>query len=174
MGAAFDNGGENEERVSMSLVRLAAVAAFVAMATGAGAEENPIWQTHPNHLSLFTAGTWEDEEVAFTLGLDYERRINGFLGLGAVVERAFGHIDATTLLAVADLHLWRGLAVQTGPGAEFIDGRGEEKDEQVFVYRIGALYELEFGRATLSPQLHYDVTTDEHAVVFGVATGFNF
>jgi hypothetical protein len=160
--------------MKMNLVRLAALVAIVAAAAGARAEETPIWQTHPNHLSLLTAGTWEEDEVAFTLGLDYERRINGLLGLGGVAEHAFGHIDATTLLAVADLHLWRGLAIQTGPGVELIDGKGEEDDEQVFVYRIGALYELEFGRATLSPQLHYDVTAEEHAVIFGVATGFNF
>ena len=43
-----------------------------------------------------------------------------------------------------------------------------------FAFRIGALYEFEFGRFTFSPQLHYDVTTGKDSVVFGGAFGASF
>lgn len=148
-------------------------ASVLAVSAAASAEE-PLWETHPNHFSVVLAATDDGPETAFTVGGDYEHRVNGFLGIGGVVERAFGEIDATTLLAVADLHLWRGLAVQTGPGVELVDSRGEERAEEEFVYRIGALYEFEFGHATFSPQVHYDVTTGEDAVVFGGALGYYF
>lgn len=130
-----------------------------------------IWREHPDHLALVIGGKTEEEEgereTEATLGLDYEHRVNDFLGIGSVIaEYAFGDIDALTILAVADLHLWRGFIVQTGPGIESIDKELEG------VYRIGALYELEFGRYTVAPQVHYDATTGEDAVVFGVSLGY--
>ena len=92
-----------------------------------------------HHLSVVFGGTtlFDAEETAFTLGVDYEYRINELIGVGGVVEYAFGDIDATTLLAVADIHLWKGLALQAGPGVEWID------DETFAIGRVGLLYEFE-------------------------------
>ena len=129
----------------------------------------------PHHLSLVLGGTHINaaDETEFTFGVDYEYRINTLIGVGAVVEHAVGDIDATTLLAVADIHLWRGLALQIGPGVEFVD-EGEET-ETFAIGRIGALYEIEFGEGfTISPQLHYDISSGEDAIVFGLAFGRTF
>jgi len=91
----------------------------------------------PHHLSVLAAGTHtEDDDDAATVGIDYEYRVNDILGIGTVVEHAFEPLQATTLLAVADIHIWRGFAVQTGPGAVTSD------EEDFFVYRFGALYEF--------------------------------
>ncbi len=123
-----------------------------------------------HHLSLVTAGTNipEENETAFTIGLDYEYRANRLLGFGFVAEHAFEAVDATTVLAVADIHLWRGLAIQVGPGIEILDG------DVVAAGRIGALYEIEIGEHfTLSPQVHYDIS-EEDGIVFGVSIGRNF
>jgi hypothetical protein len=141
----------------------------IAMGAPPAWGEEPHWRDHPHHLSLVVAGTTDDEETAFTLGVDYEYRLTQLLGLGAVVEYAFEDIDALTLLGVADVHVWRGLAIQTGPGVEFIGGESPE-----FVYRIGALYEFEIESFTLAPQVHYDATTGEDAVVYGISVGFSF
>lgn len=132
----------------------------------AGAEE----AEGPHHLSLVVAGTHvDDEDTALTLGIDYEYRVSKLLGLGFVAERAFGELDATTLLAVADIHLWGGLALQIGPGIEFAD------DEEVAVARFGAVYEFEFGEGfTFAPQMHLDISDDEEALVFGAAIGRAF
>ncbi len=140
----------------------------------AGGAARPGGITHhpgsPHHVSFLVGGTRvrAEEETGFTIGGDYEYRITRRLGVGGVVEHAFGEVDATTLLAVADIHLWRGLAAQVGPGVEFLDDRAEP------VGRIGALYEIELGgRFTVSPQLHYDIT-DEDSIVFGLAFGRSF
>lgn len=123
-----------------------------------------------HHLSIITGGSalTGESESAFTLGLDYEYRISRLIGVGIVAEQAFGDLDATTLLAVADIHVWRGFAFQVGPGVEFID------NESHFVARLGALYEFEFGEGyTVSPQVHYDFSTED-TIVFGLAFGVAF
>lgn len=122
-----------------------------------------------HHLSVFLGATNLEGTTAFTQGIDYEYRVNEVLGLGGVAEFAMGDIDATTLLAVADIHFDNGLIVQVGPGFEF----GEEED--IFVARVGALYEFEFGKYTVSPQVHYDDHAgSEDAFVVGLAFGFSF
>jgi hypothetical protein len=149
--------------------------------------EEAVWHERPNHISVIFGYTWEDGEEenadAEMLGIDYEYRMSEFLGPGALVEHAFDPLSATTALAVVDLHVWRGLAIQTGPGVEFIDRRierdGEQEREQkeqkeLFVYRVGVLYEYEEGNLTISPQLHLDVTRDAESLIFGIALGFAF
>ena len=132
------------------------------------AEGGHDWRAEPHHLSILGGSTIDDETSAFTLGLDYEYRRSDLLGLGAVVEHAFTSIDATTLLAVTDVHFTPHCILQTGPGIEFID------DVEEFVYRIGVLYEWEVRGYTLSPQLHYDASTGEDAVILALAVGFGF
>ena len=143
-------------------------------AAAASSADEEIWRTNPHHLSIVILGSDDRDATAFTLGADYEYRVNEILGLGFVVEHAFEDIDATTLLATADIHVWQGLAFQTGPGVEFVDGEDDEGREEEFTYRIGALYEFEFGRFTISPQIHYDFTTGADSLVFGGAVGFAF
>ncbi|MFT7670524.1 MAG: hypothetical protein ACI8X5_003233 [Planctomycetota bacterium] len=131
-------------------------------------EEAHDWQEMPHHLSLLVASTIEEDESAPSLGVDYEFRRSEFLGLGVVLERALEEIDATTVLGVADLHITNQFIVQTGPGIEFVGG------EEELVYRTGVLYEFEFGGYTVSPQLHYDWTSGEDAVIIGLAFGIGF
>lgn len=126
------------------------------------------WKEGRQHLSVFTGLTSEDNESAATIGLDYEYRVDQHLGLGAVVEQATEDVDATTILAVADLHITNYWVVQTGPGIEFL----EHEDE--FVYRIGTLYEWEYEGYTISPQVHYDMTGNENALIVGFAVGVGF
>ena len=124
-----------------------------------------------HHLSAVLGGTtlFDAEETAFTLGIDYEYRINELIGVGGVVEYAFGDIEATTLLAVADIHLWKGLAVQVGPGVEWIN------DETFAIGRVGLLYEVELEHHfTVSPQIHYDISEFEDSLVFGISIGRAF
>ena len=146
--------------------------------------DEDIWHESPHHFSIVLGNTWEngdeENESAATFGFDYEYRVNQFLGLGGVVEQAIGDLDTTTALLVADLHLWRGLALQTGPGIEFIDrreqhdGEGEAVEHEEFVYRVGFLYELENEGFTVSPQVHVDITDEAESFVFVLAFGLCF
>ncbi len=124
----------------------------------------------PHHLSVLNGDTYvSGEGNNATIGIDYEYRVNDFLGLGAVIEKAYGELDAVTVLAVADLHLYKGFIAQVGPGFE------RRHSENVAVARIGFLYEFELAKFTLSPQLHWDYHDGEtNALVAGMALGFSF
>ena len=108
---------------------------------------------------------------AATIGLDYEYRVNRLLGVGVVGEYAFEPIESTTLLGVVDVHIWRGFAVQIGPGA-VVDHEGEG----YFVFRFGGLYEFELPHGyTVSPQMHFDeISGEADEFVYGIAFGKSF
>lgn len=149
----------------------AALAVATAVGCASTAEEaEGDWREEPHHLSLFTGSTMERDESALATGVDYEYRVSDFLGVGAVVERTAGDIDALLVLAAFDLHVTNSFVIQTGPGIDFIDD-----EEHEFVYRLGMLYEWELGDGyTLSPQVHYDWSSDEDAYVVGLAVGRAF
>jgi hypothetical protein len=125
----------------------------------------------PHHLAVVVAGTrvLEGEEpTALTLGGDYEYHpARRHLGLGAVAEYAMGEVATTTVLGVADIHLWHGLTIQTGLGFE------RARAELHPCARIGVMYELEVAHFTIAPQLHEDFSA-ESAIVAGVAVGHAF
>lgn len=151
--------------VAAPLALLAPLLATACASPGAW----PDWEEEPHHLSVLLARTSEDEEAAGSVGIDYELRVSDVVGLGVVAEYAFEDLDATTLLAVTDLHVTPSFIFQTGPGVEFIE------DEERFVYRFGVLYEFELGEGrTISPQIHRDFTSGEDALVVGVALGIAY
>ena len=124
----------------------------------------------PHHLSILLADTRIDGEGDnSTLGIDYEYRVSPLIGLGGVIEHAYGGPDATTLLAVADIHIYEGFTVQVGPGFE------HRISENVFVARAGILYEFEY------ENFYYVATAalgfspgEASAMVAGFAIGFSF
>jgi hypothetical protein len=124
----------------------------------------------PHHFSVLAGETHENGEGNnATLGIDYEYRINPLLGLGVIVEHAYGELDATTLLGVADFHVYEGFIVQVGTGFE------HKESENIFVATLGFLYEIEYENFTLSPQVHWGYHEGEpNAVVAGIALGFSF
>lgn len=124
----------------------------------------------PFHISSLIADTRiHGDDNYQTLGIDIEYRISQLTGLGFVFEHAFGELDATTVLAVADIHIRNDFILQIGPGYEWVD------DETVFVSRVGFIYEYTFGGFTVAPQLHWDWHDGhEDAVVAGIALGFGF
>lgn len=62
-----------------------------------------------------------------------------------------------------------GLIMQAGPGFE------HKGNEDIFVARVGVLYEFEIDHFTLSPQLHWDYHDGEaNTTIAGVAFGFSF
>jgi len=133
-----------------------------------------------NVVSLILGGTSDRDENAFTVGLDFEHRIHPLLGVGAVIEYATDDLDAVTLIGALDFHIWKGFAIQTGPGVEFA-GEEEEEDgvttstnRRNFIYRVGAIYEFEFGKLLVTPQVHYDYSSGHDAVVYAMGLGFKF
>ena len=103
------------------------------------------------------------------LGIDKGYRVNSLLGLGAIIEYAWGQLDATTVIAVADIHVGEGWVMQIGPGIEYSHG------EEILVSRLGLTYELDLNHYTFAPQMHWDCHDGEkNSVVAGFADGFHF
>lgn len=124
----------------------------------------------PNHISLFIGHTdFSEHGNGETVGIDYEYRVSQLLGLGSVVECAFGSLDALTVLAVADIHLTNEFIIQVGPGYEYTS------EHEFFVSRLGALYEFRYNGYTFSPQFHVDYHEGVgSSKVVGLAVGFDF
>lgn len=117
-------------------------------------------------LSVFIGGTTNTDATAFTIGLDYQYRINKLIGVGLVLDYATQEIKSLLLAPAAFLHLWH-FEIVVAPGAEF------SGDEVSFVFRTGIGYEFELNRFTISPSLLFDTERNEkESLVYGVAFGF--
>jgi len=162
----------------------------------AAAEDDP-HAHYKNGLGLFLGSTNERvdgadiTEQGFTYGIEYARRVTPRFSLGGVVERAGGDIRGTLLIALAYYRLVGGLFVLGGPGVEFRDAHSEEpahhgrlaadsesptreRDTTVFLMRIGLMYEFEFGRWLLAPNVAIDFVGRDEALVLGASVGYVF
>jgi hypothetical protein len=156
-------------------------------AEGAAAEE----AFHKNHLSLFTGGTTESSDgetsTAFSLGLDYERRLSELIGLGLGGELVFGGEEREALAGLLlNLHPAGGLVLAAGPGLEFAkerqDGGGVEAQQEEpgtetrAGFRVGLLYEFEVGhRYSIAPAVYTDLIEGKQPTfVWGLAFGVGF
>jgi hypothetical protein len=75
-------------------------------------------------------------------------RVNSLLRLGAIIEYAWGQLDTTTVLAVANIHVGESWMMQIGLGIEY------SHSEEIFVSRLRLIYELELNHHTFAPQVH--------------------
>jgi len=163
-----------------------------AGARGASAEEpangEESGEHHANVVGLFLGHTAErvdggdTREDGFTFGVEYTRRITPRVSLGGVVERAGGEIRADLLLVQAYYKFAGRFRLLGGPGVEFRDGESaeteaaplRERDTTVFVVRIGAVYEFEFGRWIVAPTAAIDFVGRDEALVLGAEIGYAF
>lgn len=147
------------------------VITFLALAVPAAAAAEPGAEhaERHHHLSFVMAGTrvLENAHTAMTIGGDYEYRWRGRVGVGAVAEYAAGTVETTTLLGVADIHLWHGLTIQAGPGLERVH------HDLHPCARVGVVYELELADFVIAPQIHEDFSA-ESTIVAGVGLGTMF
>lgn len=147
-----------------------------------------------NHLSVFAGGTRLEGDNFLSFGVEYEYRVNAFLGVGILYEHAGGELEADSVLAAVDLHPFgEGLIIQLGLGREYSTVTGElhhgdqatrsdegriesvSVDESVLIGRVGVIYEFELDNLTVAPQVHYDAHAGEsNSIVYGVSFGINF
>jgi len=159
----------------------------VSLAQEHGAEDESAEEAfHKNHLSLFTGGTTESSDgstsTAFSLGLDYERRLSRLVGLAGGGELVFGGEEREALVGLYFiLHAMEGLVLAAGPGLEFAkeghaEGEEESGTETHAGLRIGVLYEFEVGhRYSIAPSVYTDfIEGKEPTLVWGLAFGVGF
>ena len=123
-----------------------------------------------NQISLFLGATSNKNGTGFTVGLDYQYRINKIIGVGVLVaDYAVGSVES--LLVGPSLYLHAGhFEFTLAPAGEFSGG------ETTFVFRLGAAYEFELSKGvTISPSVYFDSERDEEsALVYGLSFGFEF
>ncbi|WP_266206225.1 hypothetical protein [Pontibacter kalidii] len=118
-----------------------------------------------------------------SLGLDFEYWFSEAWGIGShndielisfEVEREnenFVERETPVLLTLDALWKpWKGLVVIAGPGIEF------EPEENLFVFRVGLEYEIEFGSHwDIAPTIFYDSRADAYDTIsMGLGVGKRF
>lgn len=145
-------------------------ASLMPMTATADSEEHA-HAAHRHHLSMFLGATTvsDDNHTGLTYGIDYEYVLSPRIGVGAIIERAEGEIDATSVIAILDIHVSERFVMQVGAGIEF------EDDKQIAIGRVGAYYEFDLGdNIMLAPSLGYDISEEADAFVFGIMIGRKF
>jgi len=119
-----------------------------------------------NILAVFAGYTSERGEGGVTIGLDYERRINSWLGIGGFGEVVLGSDPASAFGVGPYFRPIEKLVLVVAPGIEF-----ERGDSGRAMLRLGGAYDLwEWNGMTIAPAAYADVFRDSVALVFG----FNF
>ncbi len=147
-----------------------------------------------NHIAVFLGGTsnFDHHSTDFSVGLDYEYRLNKWLGLGLMGEAVFA--ASTELIAGVPLffHPAKGLKLVIAPIGVFtevhIDShevpRSDEdhyKSETLqephkevhFGVRLGLGYDFHLGKLSVGPAINYDVSNTS-ALVYGINVGLGF
>ena len=124
---------------------------------------------HKNVFALFVGAATDDRrDKGAAIGLEYERRLSEQFGIGVVVERTFGDLDAM-VYAVPFAYHYGALKAYIAPGIE--DREGHESEDLV---RIGAEYAFEAGSWEIAPQVDLDFVEGNRVFVIGVTFGKGF
>ena len=147
-------------------------AALVLVAGPARAADEPDQEPESrNEVAFFMGVTDDDQETAFSLGLDYEYRLNRRLGIGGLVDYAFGDLRSGVLGVPVFFHPSEKWKLFAAPGFE------RRESENNFLVRLGAGYSFDVGPVDLEPSFMVDfVDEDEVSEVFilGVALVWEF
>ena len=151
--------------------RPAVTVAETGEAGGASGESTAVLEEElKNIVGLFGGYTTERGEGGATVGLEYERRINSWLGVGAFGEVIAGDHAASAFGAGVYLRPTAKAAFVVMPGVEF--ERGESAQ---FMTRVGAIYDLwKSGRTILVPAVYVDLFRGRAAFVVGVSLAWEF
>jgi hypothetical protein len=171
---------------------IAGVIVALTGATGLTAQEEPAdeprqhsgreHETHRNNVGVFvgiTAGGEEEgggkEDASGTIGIEYERKLSRWLGIGVVAEFVGGQRRD---------HVWvLPLTISPGRRAKFVVGAGWERSSgsEVFagetepLVRLGFMYEFDVLPGNhVSPGLNVDFVDGETLVIVGATIGWGF
>jgi hypothetical protein len=160
----------------MDLVAVLALLLIVASAPPALAQsgehelesdDEATQEFHRNFLGVFLGITDEGRLDGFSMGIEYERRLNESFGVGVLAERTFGDLDLWVYAVPFAYHAGRW-KLYVAPGVE----DGEHGSESLV--RLGGEYAFEFGAWEISPQLNVDFVDGDQVAVLGVSFGKGF
>lgn len=122
----------------------------------------------PHVARGFVGGTTNRGGGGFTLGGQYEYRINKDWGAGGVLDFTFGSDFATVLGVSGYWHPWQTLNVMAAPAYDFNEG-------EVFV-RVGASYDFPMKQydISLAPALYIDLGAKGTPLMIGLLVSKDF
>ncbi len=145
---------------------------------------------HPrNEILAFVGNTSKGDENSLTVGLDYERRLGERFGTGVFLDWAANHHEREFIAGVPVVYRpgLGDLKLQVGAGVELEEevaseehsagadsGSHESPSRWLFLVRLGVHYGLELGHVALVPQVNWDITERNDALVIGLAAGVSF
>jgi hypothetical protein len=159
------------KRLSVLLAVLLTAAIPAAAQESSTESGTPEESVRRNSIGLFMGATLEaDEEGAFTIGLDYERRLGAVFGIGVLADKPFGGARSSLLLGGLFWHPVRQVRLDVAPGIEINQGESEE-----FVLRLGADYDFEIReRWSIAPNVNLDFVDGRTVWVIGAELGYSF
>jgi len=137
---------------------------------GSPAAETPEPEEFKNIVGVFGGYTTERNEGGGTVGLEYERRLNPWLGFGAFGEVIAGSHPASVFGAGVYLRPTEKFAFVVMPGVEF-----ERGETGRFMTRLGVIYDLwQSGRTIVVPGAYVDLFRGSAAFVVGLSLAWEF
>ena len=143
------------------------------------AEETLEYFETPNTAGVFVGVTVEPADrgsgASFTLGVDYERRVAEYVGIGAFAEGAFGNTEREALLGVSLIaHPHRGLLLVLAPLVEISQPRGGDSEAEIGI-RFALEYEISASdRYLFVPTAAVDFVQSDVMLVLGLSAALRF
>ena len=127
--------------------------------------------SHRHSMELFLGNTNEESEDAFTIGLGYEYRLEEHFGVGFLVEGIAGDLREWIIGVPLFIHPYKDWRFVLAPGVQ----HSRDTKEEELLFRVGAAYEFEVGRLSITPAFNVDFVNNVGEVyVFGVGFGWGF
>jgi len=132
---------------------------------------------HKNHVAVFVGSTEAEEhhgekgDPDFTIGFDYERRLNSWFGAGALVDLV---VEGKREYLVGPLFI-----LHAGKSAKFFAAPCYQKVHETghhdFVFRTGFSWDFHLGeKYTIFPAVYYDFAEEQDFLVLGLGFGRGF
>lgn len=150
---------------AMLVMILCAHNAFCASPSFTGGDEK---QTD-NYIGFFLGNTHHSDEDGFSIGVDYEYRLNTLIGVGGIVEYAGGDFDSRVFAAPLSIHPYKGMRLLIAPGLK------DEEHNTDFLFRTGVGYQIALSNLwSIMPEYNVDFVEDEEIQVYGLSVGLSF
>ena len=137
---------------------------------------------HKNHIALFNGGTtnFTHHSTNYTLGLDYEYRINNYFGIGLLGEyiaidkgEFIGGIPVFVHFANDFNLIATPLLINKADHHNEDSHHTELHRNTTFSFRLGMSYSFHIVNFSLSPSVSFDIG-ESKSLIYGISIGTGF
>jgi len=131
---------------------------------------------HKHHVALFLGNTQDEHgDSGISVGVDYEHRINKWLGVGGFVEYAGGDLENLRIGIPLFIHPYKEWRLLAAIGGEIYKDQVSNEKDRGFVFRTGVGYLFPVGKdITVAPEFFVDFSEHETLFTYGLSVGYGF